>query len=164
MRNKKILIFTDGSCYAKTRKGGYGVFMQFKDGLYVVAEKSISKGYSNTTISRMELKAIIVGLRNIIKKDLYPIYVISDSEYTINSINKGWIINWEREGFSGRKNADLWKEFLKIWRKFPPGQVQFIHTKGHEKGKAPFKYGNVKADELASFKNFSNFIPDTCGY
>lgn len=161
---KKVLIFTDGSCYAKTRKGGYGVFMQFKDGQFVVAEKSISKGYSNTTISRMELKAIIVGLKNITVKGLYPIIVISDSEYTVNSINEGWVINWERENFLGRKNADLWREFLNIWRTFPEGIVKFIHTKGHSKGKTPFKYGNAKADELASFKNFTDYIEDTCNY
>lgn len=160
MSSKRIFIFTDGSCYVKTRKGGFGVFIQFKDGLFVIAEKSIQKGYSNTTISRMELRAIIEGLKAITIKDKYPIFVISDSEYTVNTVNKGWLLNWEKEGFQERKNADLWKEFLFILRQFPKNQVKFIHTKGHEKGKDIFKYGNSRADELASFRNFKEYIED----
>lgn len=162
--NKKVLIFTDGSCYNKTKQGGFGVYMQFKDGLHVIAEKKISKGYSNTTISRMELRAIIVALRNIKIKTAYPILLVSDSEYTINSINKGWLLNWEREGFVGRKNSDLWKEFLRIWRTFPQNQIKFIHTRGHSKGKDVFQYGNDMADSLASFRNFTDFELDQIDY
>ena len=35
---------------------------------------------------------------------------------------------WEKKGFKDKKNVDLWKRFLKIYRKH---SVSFIWIKGH---------------------------------
>jgi ribonuclease HI len=30
---------------------------------------------------------------------------------------KKWVLGWEKKGFVDRKNADLWKRFLVVYRK-----------------------------------------------
>ena len=155
-----IEVYTDGSCNIKNRLGGCGALLQFKDGTETLSESYISKGYSDTTISRMELLAIIKSLQLVKHKNKYPILLISDSEYTINSINKGWIFQWEREGFKERKNSDLWKLFLLEFRKFDKDRIKFIHTRGHNKGKDCYRKGNEVADILADYKQFTEYIKD----
>lgn len=156
---KYIVIYTDGSCNVRTGLGGYGSLMQYRVGRKVVSERELSVGYKNTTVSRMELRAIIESLRLIRKKDI-PIVLISDSEYTVNSVNKGWVFNWERNGIRSRKNWDLWEQFLEVYRSFPKGIIEVRHTKGHCRGKECYQEGNSRADELASYKNFEYFIED----
>ena len=147
----KITIYTDGSCYIKTRTGGVGVYIQLENG----SESFISKGYSNTTISRMELRAIITALQHIIDKEKFQIEIISDSQYTINSINQKWVYNWEKQGFCDRKNSDLWKLFLKEYRKFNPKNIKFTHCRGHQG-----TLGNEIADLLCCYKSFEVYNED----
>lgn len=156
---KYIVIYTDGSCNVRTGLGGYGSLMQYRVGKKIVSERELSVGYKNTTVSRMELRAIIESLRLIKKKNI-PIILISDSEYTVNSVNKGWVFNWERNGIRSRKNWDLWEQFLEVYRSFPKGIIEVRHTKGHGRGKECYQEGNSRADELASYKNFEYFIED----
>lgn len=157
---RSIVIFTDGSCNVKNRLGGYGALLQFKDGEEVLGEKEISVGYSNTTISRMELRAITESLKVIKEKDLYPVLVVSDSQYTVNSINKDWVLNWERENFFGRKNSDLWIEFLVEKRKFKKNNLIFKHTRGHDRGLECYRNGNNRADILADYKRHTVYLQD----
>jgi len=157
---KYIIAYTDGSCNVKTRFGGCGALLQFKDSSEIIDESYVSEGYSDTTISRMELLAIIRALQSITYKDKYTILVISDSQYTVNSINNGWIYEWEQEGFFERKNADLWKLFLEEFRRFEIGRIKFIHTRGHNKGKECYREGNNIADELADYKQFNSYTKD----
>lgn len=157
---KSIWVYTDGSCNVKNRLGGLGVYLQFKEQIKVLGEHKISRGYSDTTISRMELRAIIEGLQALKEKKKYKIIFISDSQYTVNSINKGWVFRWESENFEERANPDLWKLFLKEYREFPISQIQFIHTRGHEKGEKCYHYGNGIADSLADYKQFTTYIKD----
>jgi len=160
MRNY-IVIYTDGSCYQG--KGGFGTYIEFhsenlSNKCYAI--KKINGGYIDTTISRMELRAIIEGLKAIKVKDRYETLVISDSEYIINSIEKGWLETWELQNFSGRVNSDLWKEFLIEKRKFPIHLLRFKHTRGHGKGFTKYEKGNNIADELADYKQFKKFEKD----
>ena len=53
----------------------------------------------------------------------------------------GWVIAWQKKGFKGKKNIDLWQRFLKI---YPKHQVKFNWVKGH----AGNLY-NERCDELA---------------
>lgn len=46
----------------------------------------------------------------------------------IDAIEKKWVFNWEKKGFAGKKNSDLWKRFLKVYRAL---NVKFIWVKGH---------------------------------
>jgi len=152
MNKPYYVIYTDGSCYKGT--GGYGVYIQYRTKEKVLKETELSCGFENTTISRMELMAIIVGLMTIEEKQSISILIVSDSQYIINSIRNQWLDRWEREDFVGRLNSDLWKVFLEEWRQFNCEKIKFRHTRGHEKGLDCYKEGNSHADILASYKNF----------
>lgn len=75
----------------------------------------------------MELLAVIIALETL-KGDEHDVTLYSDSKYVIDSISKGWVFNWVKKGFKGKKNADLWKRYLKI---HPKNQVKYVWVKGH---------------------------------
>jgi ribonuclease HI len=75
----------------------------------------------------MELLSVIAGLEAL-KKDGSPVTIYSDSKYVVDSVEKGWVFNWQKKGFQGKKNADLWQRFLKVYARH---KVKFIWVKGH---------------------------------
>jgi ribonuclease HI len=75
----------------------------------------------------MELLAVIVGLEKL-KNPHTKVLVVSDSKYVVDSIVKKWVFGWEKKRFLDRKNADLWKRLLVIYRKH---EVDFKWIKGH---------------------------------
>ena len=75
----------------------------------------------------MELLAVIEALRKL-KNPNTQVLIFTDSIYVVDSVQKGWVFNWEKKGFKEKKNPDLWKQFLKEYRKH---QVQFKWIKGH---------------------------------
>lgn len=117
-----VEIYTDGSSRGNPGPGGYGVIL--KGGNRIM---EISQGFKHTTNNRMELMAVIVGLEAL-KKEKVEVVVFSDSKYVVDSVEKGWVFGWEKKGFAQKKNPDLWKRFLKIYRKH---QVKFEWVKGH---------------------------------
>jgi ribonuclease HI len=117
-----IRIYTDGAAQGNPGPGGYGVILKYND--YV---KELSQGFRLTTNNRMELLAVIAGLEAI-KKDGIPVTVFSDSEYVVNSVEKGWIWNWEKKGFAKKANVDLWKRYIPLHKKFKP---KFTWIRGH---------------------------------
>ena len=111
--DKEILLYTDGSSIGNPGPGGYGIIMELKGTTY---KKEFSKGYRHTTNNRMELLAIIVGLESL-KKGSSKVIVYSDSKYVIASINNKWIFDWQKKGFKGKKNPDLWERFIRVYKK-----------------------------------------------
>lgn len=75
----------------------------------------------------MELLAVIKGLEAI-KWQNAEVHVYSDSSYVVNAINKGWLENWKRKGFSKVKNPDLWMRFARVYERH---RVSFHWIKGH---------------------------------
>ena len=133
---KMIKIYTDGSSRGNPGPGGYGIVMLYKD-----KRKELSQGYRLTTNNRMELTAVIKALEAI-KNNKIEITIYSDSKYVVESIEKGWIWNWEKKNFKKKLNSDLWKIFIPLYKKF---KVNFKWVKGHS--------GNVeneRCDELAN--------------
>lgn len=124
MQNPKVYIFTDGAARGNPGPGGYGIVMEWVGKDY---RKEFSKGFKHTTNNRMELLAVIDALKKL-KKPGVEVAVFTDSKYVANAVEKGWVFNWERKGFKDRKNADLWKELLKEYRKH---KVRFHWIKGH---------------------------------
>ncbi len=120
--NSMIKIYTDGSAKGNPGNGGYGVVMRFNE-----KEKEMSQGYRMTTNNRMELLAVIVALESL-KTNKHQIKIFSDSKYVIDSIDKKWVFAWEKKNFKGKKNADLWKRYLKIHANF---KIEFNWVKGH---------------------------------
>ena len=130
-----ISIYTDGSSKGNPGKGGYGIVL-----LSGSHRKEFSCGYRLTTNNRMELLAVIVGLEAI-KNKSSKITVFSDSKYVINAVEKKWVFKWEKNGFLKKKNADLWKRFLKVYSTL---SVSFTWVKGHSNNKE-----NERCDFLA---------------
>jgi len=130
-----ITIYTDGAAKGNPGNGGYGVVM-----LSGEHRKEISQGFQHTTNNRMELLGVIVGLESL-KFENSNVTVYTDSKYVVDSVELKWVFGWEKVGFKKKKNPDLWKRFLQIYRKH---NVKFIWIKGHANNKE-----NERCDVLA---------------
>lgn len=124
MTNPQVHIYTDGSSRGNPGPGGYGIVMEWVGKPYV---KEFSEGFEKTTNNRMELLAVIEALRKL-KKPQTQAKVFTDSKYVVDAVEKGWVFGWEKKGFVGKKNPDLWVRFLRIYRKH---SVTFQWIKGH---------------------------------
>jgi ribonuclease HI len=130
-----IRIYTDGAAQGNPGPGGYGTIMK-----YGHHEKELSEGFRLTTNNRMELMAVIIGLEAI-KKPGIPVTIYSDSKYVVDSVEKGWIWDWEKKNFAKKANSDLWKRYIPLHTKLKP---KFVWVKGHA-GHAE----NERCDQLA---------------
>ena len=130
-----VEIYTDGAARGNPGPGGYGVVL-----LANGHRKELAKGFRLTTNNRMELMAVIAGLEALKKQDL-KITIYSDSKYVVDAINKGWLFGWQKKNFAGKKNPDLWKEFLQL---YPITKPTFVWIKGHNEHPQ-----NERADKLA---------------
>ncbi|MCL9808231.1 ribonuclease HI [Flavobacterium luminosum] len=133
----QVHIYTDGASKGNPGPGGYGVVMELVGTNY---KKEFYEGFRLTTNNRMELLAVIVGLEKL-KNPNMKVLVISDSKYVVDSVEKKWVLGWEKIGFKGKKNPDLWVRFLKIYRQH---QVDFKWIKGHNNHPQ-----NERCDQLA---------------
>ena len=103
------------------------------------------KGYApDTTNNRMELIAVIEGLRAL--KRPCQIELITDSKYVLQGINE-WVHNWKRNGWKTAarkpvKNVDLWRQLDDEVHRH---EIDWRWVKGHS-GIA----GNEQADQLAN--------------
>ena len=146
----KIVIYTDGAARGNPGPGGYGAVLM--SGPY---RKELSGGFALTTNNRMELLAVIISLEAL-KKHNSEVTLYSDSKYVVDAIEKRWVFNWEKTNFKKKKNIDLWKRFLKIYRKH---QVKFIWVKGHANNKE-----NERCDQLAVEASHKENLPVDTGY
>ncbi len=103
----------------------------------------------------MEIMGVIAGLQSLKKKNL-PVTIYSDSQYVVNTIEKGWLKNWLKTDFKGKKNKDLWKLYAEVAAGF---QVKFVWVKGH----ADNPYNN-RCDELATAAADGNGLDIDIGY
>ncbi len=133
----QVHIYTDGAAKGNPGNGGYGVVMELVGTSY---KKEFYEGFRLTTNNRMELLAVIVGLEKL-KNHGMKVLVVSDSKYVVDAVEKKWVFGWEKIGFKGKKNPDLWIRFLKIYRQH---QVDFKWIKGHNNHPQ-----NERCDELA---------------
>jgi len=150
MARPKITIYTDGAARGNPGKGGYGIVL-----LSGEHRKEMSQGYLHTTNNRMELLAVIVALETL-KIEGCDVSIYTDSKYVADSVTKGWVFNWAKKGFKGKKNPDLWKRFLEIYKKH---LVKFIWVKGHSNNPL-----NERCDQLAVDASFEPNLPEDTGY
>ncbi|HWO01380.1 MAG TPA: ribonuclease HI [Blastocatellia bacterium] len=151
---KKVTIYTDGACLGNPGPGGYGVVLLFGG-----HRKELSGGFRLTTNNRMELLAVIVGLRAL--KERCSVTVYSDSQYVVNTIEKGWAARWRANGWKRNKkekaiNADLWEELLDLCDKH---QVKMVWVRGHSGVKE-----NERCDELSVAAANQKGLPPDEGY
>ena len=145
-----INIYTDGAAKGNPGPGGYGVILEYRGHI-----KELSGGFQLTTNNRMELLAVIIGLEAI-KETGYKIVIFSDSKYVVDAVNKQWLFAWEKNQYKKKKNPDLWKRFLRVYRQH---KVTFKWVKGHA-GHAQ----NERCDELAVIASNSNNLNVDQGY
>ena len=145
-----ITVYTDGAAKGNPGPGGYGVVLIYKG-----HRKEISQGYNLTTNNRMELLAVIVGLESI-KQHGWEVSIYSDSKYVVDSVEKGWLWNWVKKGFKGKKNVDLWQRFIPLYKTH---KIQFKWVKGHAGNPE-----NERCDELAVQASEMGGLPDDQGY
>lgn len=137
--SEKVIIYTDGACSGNPGPGGWGAILMFKG-----VKKEISGGNKQTTNNVMEITAVIEALKCLkIESD---VQVYSDSAYTVNAFNQGWIYNWIKNGWKTSnkepvKNKELWQELYDLTKKH---KVEFIKVKGH----ADNEFNN-RCDEMA---------------
>ncbi|QTL98027.1 ribonuclease HI [Iocasia frigidifontis] len=136
--DKKIELYTDGACSGNPGPGGYAALI-IKDN-----EEIIIKGYQpETTNNRMELMAVIEGLKEINKNT--SVRLLSDSNYVLQGLEE-WLEGWKKRGWktaSNRpvKNKDLWMELDNLSKYY---ELEFVKVKGHSGNKY-----NERVDSLA---------------
>ena len=136
---EKVIIYTDGACSGNPGPGGWGAILMYKG-----AKKEISGGMKETTNNIMEITAVVQALKCL--KVESDVQVYSDSAYTVNAFNQGWIYNWMKNGWRTAnkepvKNKELWQELYALTKKH---KVEFIKVKGH----ADNEFNN-RCDEMA---------------
>ncbi len=129
MNEKLTLVemFTDGACSGNPGPGGWGTILRCNG-----VEKELSGGEKETTNNRMELTAVIQGLKSLKRRCRVNLY--TDSKYVADSIDKGWAKSWRKNGWrkSDKKpalNSDLWEELL---NELENQKVNIIWVKGHD--------------------------------
>lgn len=146
----EIIIYTDGAARGNPGPGGYGIVL-----LSGKHRKELSGGFRLTTNNRMELLAVIIALEQL-KVVPSNVTIYTDSRYVADAVEKGWVFNWEKKGFKKKKNPDLWKRFLVIYRKH---NVKFVWIKGHNETPE-----NERCDRLAVEASYGKNLPDDPGY
>ena len=150
MTRPQITIYTDGSSRGNPGPGGYGIVLL--SGNY---RREMSEGYKHTTNNRMELLAVIVALETL-KIQGSEVTIYTDSKYVADAVTKGWVFDWVKKRFKGKKNPDLWLRFLEIYKKHA---VKFVWVKGHANNPL-----NERCDELAVNASMQPKLQEDIGY
>lgn len=133
------MIYTDGACKGNPGPGGWGAWL--RSGPH---EKELFGGEPLTTNNRMELTAVIEGLKALKHPSDVELYL--DSQYVRQGITS-WIANWKQRGWKTTdkkpvKNVDLWQS---LDAEVARHRINYHWVKGHSGDP-----GNDKADELAN--------------
>ena len=131
---KRVTLYTDGACSGNPGRGGWGAIL-----IYGSYRKELSGGEQVTTNNKMELTAVIEGLKAL--NEPCEVDVYSDSAYVVNAFLQNWISGWIRRGWKNVKNIELWNELIALTEKH---KVHFNKVKGHADDEL-----NNRCDELA---------------
>lgn len=141
-----ITLYTDGACSGNPGPGGWGAIIEHNG-----KKTEMSGGEAETTNNRMELTAVIEGLKACVpyierNGDTCVVDLFSDSKYVIDALEKGWAKNWQKNNWrkgdgKAALNADLWEILLNLIDQF---KMSYHWVKGHANN--PY---NNRCDELA---------------
>lgn len=134
-------IYTDGSCNTQNGLGAWVAIILSGE------EKTVLSGrVPDTTHNRMELYAVIAGIRHV-EKAFKSLRIFSDSQYVTGLMERreklmaaGFITSKGTE----IRNADLVKEFYALGGYI---ELTFIKVKAHQKKGIDLNF-NIEADKL----------------
>jgi len=134
-----VQMWSDGACKGNPGPGGWGVWMRAGS-----HEKELFGGEENTTNNRMELTAVIEGLKALNTRCQVRLHV--DSSYVMQGMTS-WLPGWKRNGWRTAakkpvKNEDLWRA---LDEQVSRHEVHWKWVKGHAGNE-----GNERADDLAN--------------
>jgi ribonuclease HI len=135
----EVVMYTDGACKGNPGPGGWGALLVAGEN-----ERELCGGEALTTNNRMELTAVIEGLRALTRPCKVTVY--TDSVYVMQGITS-WMANWKRNGWRTSdkkpvKNVELWQA---LEAATAPHTVGWQWVKGHGTN-----VGNNRADALAN--------------
>jgi ribonuclease HI len=147
--NKKFIIYTDGSSRGNPGPGGWGIIIienNNDDRINNQESRIMEKGgrEENTTNNKMEMRAVIEGLKNTPENSDVEIH--TDSEYVMKGATL-WIKNWQKNNWQTKDkrqvlNKDLWLEILKETTKRKVEWRKVVGHSGH--------LWNERCDEIAT--------------
>jgi ribonuclease HI len=125
MTLKHVDLFTDGACSGNPGPGGWGALL--RSGRH---ERELSGGDPQTTNNRMELMAVIEGLRALNKRCSVTIY--TDSRYVMDGVTQ-YLVSWKKNNWRTSskkdvKNIDLWQRLDSL---LPQHKIEWTWVKGH---------------------------------
>jgi ribonuclease HI len=122
-----VKLYTDGACSGNPGPGGWAFVLEHPSSGTV---RESSGAEAQTTNNRMELMAVIEGLRAL--KKPATVDLTSDSQYVLKGLQE-WMAQWKRRGWKTAdkkpvKNQDLW-ELLDELRS--AHEIRFHWIRGH---------------------------------
>jgi ribonuclease HI len=120
----QVYLYVDGSCRGNPGPGGYAAILQYGE-----HEREIVGGQDHTTNNRMELSAVIAGLKAF--KRRCRVVIVTDSQYVATMLSSG----------RAKANLDLVQELHQLASRH---EVQIRKVSGHSGHVL-----NERADRLA---------------
>lgn len=147
MGKQEITLYTDGACSGNPGVGGWACLL-----MAASAKKELSGAEAQTTNNRMELRAVIEGLKAL--KWSCKVHIHSDSSYLINAFQQGWLDNWKRKQWrnaSGQSvaNQDLWQELILLSEKH---ELVWHKVKGHSTNEYNNRCDALAVEAVKAFK------------
>ena len=152
----QVKIYVYGSCRFTERlyndeavgNGGYGIVIT-TNGQRI---EEISEGFSSTTNARMDIIGITEGLKRI--KEPSEIVVYLTNGYVIDTLSKGWLEKWKKNGYKKKKHIDLWKILDSVLQE-NCHSITFKHSRDI-KYTAEFKHAVQLGKNMSGKKNLPN--------
>ncbi|TVQ59099.1 MAG: ribonuclease HI [Phycisphaerales bacterium] len=133
-------LYTDGACSGNPGPGGRAYILRHAAS---GSGREMSGAERDTTNNRMELIAVIEGLRAVTRPSVVAVY--SDSKYVLDGL-KEWLPNWKKRGWKTAakkpvKNEDLWRSLDEL---MSVHELRFNWVRGHSEHPE-----NERCDRLA---------------
>ncbi len=154
--DSEIIIYTDGSCKERPRRGGIGIryiIPDYDNGTEITYDESRGS-YIGATNNQMELLSCIIALEKLLDYDisrLRRITIYVDSNYVRMNVSNA-IFNWPKNNWTSVEGLPIenvihWKRLVKVYKKFT-SKIIFEKVKAHQKGKNKDLH-NDAVDKLA---------------
>lgn len=135
----QVRIFPDGACIGNPGPGGWACVLRFGTKVGEVFGSA-----PNSTNNRMELQAVIEGLKALRKPS--AVTICTDSQYVQRGTTE-WLPSWKANGWRKRSrgsvlNQDLWKELDRLLEMH---RADWRWVKGHAEDA-----DNIRCDFLAN--------------